>query len=168
MPNNDSSWISERIRQDQIDKYLGDGGVDFIPDDAINGMISDAKIIKSADDKARVREIIAKSLSVQTLMPEETAILLNVKDPELISEMESTAGAIKKKVYDNRIVTFAPLYLSTVCVNNCQYCGMRADNESLTRGVLTLDELRAEIEVLAGQIGHKRLIVVYGEHPQSA
>jgi 2-iminoacetate synthase len=166
---NDSggSWISERIRPEQIDKYLGDGGVDFIPDGAINEMIDDAKIINSANDKARVREIIAKSLSVQTLIPEETAILLNVKDPELINEMESAAGAIKKKVYDNRIVTFAPLYVSTVCVNNCQYCGMRADNESLTRGVLTHDELRAEIEVLAGQIGHKRLIVVYGEHPKS-
>jgi len=165
--DNGSSWISNRIRQDEIDKYLGDGGVDFIPDGAISGMISDRKIVNAANDKARVREIIAKSLSVQTLIPEETAILLNVKDPELINEMEAAAGAIKKKVYDNRIVTFAPLYVSTVCVNNCQYCGMRASNESLTRGVLTLDELRSEIEVLAGQIGHKRLIVVYGEHPKS-
>ncbi len=165
--NSGSSWISERIRPDQIEKYLNDCGVDFIPDDAIGGMLCDAKIVKSADDKARVREIVSKAMAIQTLSPEETAVLLNVKDAELIGEMEAAAGAIKKKVYDNRIVTFAPLYLSTVCVNNCRYCGMRADNSSLTRGVLTLDELRAEIEVLAGQIGHKRLVVVYGEHPKS-
>jgi 2-iminoacetate synthase len=166
MQDNNSSWISERIRPEQIDKYL-DGNGDFIPECAINGMTGDAKIVNAANDKVRVREIISKSLSIQTLYPEEAAVLLNVDDPELISEMEAAAGAIKKKVYDNRIVTFAPLYLSTVCVNNCRYCGMRAGNNSLTRGVLSLDELRAEIEVLAGQIGHKRLVVVYGEHPKS-
>jgi 2-iminoacetate synthase len=164
--NSNASWISERVRPEQIDKYL-DGGGDFIPDGEIDGILGDAKTVNSANDKSRVREIIAKSMSIQTLSPEETAILLNVKDAELTSEMEAAAGAIKKKVYDNRIVTFAPLYLSTVCVNNCRYCGMRAGNSSLTRGVLTLDELRAEIEVLAGQIGHKRLVVVYGEHPKS-
>jgi 2-iminoacetate synthase len=81
--------------------------------------------------------------------------------------METAANAIKKTVYDNRIVTFAPLYLSTTCVNNCLYCGLRKENDSVSRGVLTLDEARSEVEVLAGQIGHKRLVVVYGEHPKS-
>jgi 2-iminoacetate synthase len=130
-------------------------------------MLDDPGTLRAASDSSRVRDIIAKSLAVQTLAPEETAILLRVSDPELTSEMEAAAGKVKKIVYDNRIVTFAPLYLSTVCVNNCRYCGLRADSGAVTRGVLTHDEVRSEIEVLAGQIGHKRLVVVYGEHPKS-
>jgi 2-iminoacetate synthase len=163
MSNDNASWVKERIRPAEIEKYLGVGGEDFIPDGLIERQLAEG----GGADKARVREIIAKSLAVNTLTPEETAALLNVRDPELWAEMEDAAGRIKKIVYDNRIVTFAPLYLSTVCVNNCQYCGLRSGNHSVSRGVLTLDEVREEIEVLAGQIGHKRLIVVYGEHPKS-
>ena len=136
---------------------------DFIPDSLIEQQIR-AGI---TTDKARVRDIISKSLAIKTLAPEETAILLNVRDNDLWEEMEAAAGTIKRTVYDNRIVTFAPLYLSTVCVNNCLYCGLRTGNHSVSRGVLTLDEVRDEIKVLAGQIGHKRLVVVYGEHPES-
>jgi len=68
-------------------------------------------------------------------------------------------------VYDNRIVTFAPLYLGNLCVNECAYCGFRCSNKQLERSVLSFDQVKRETEVLTGQIGHKRLIVVYGEHP---
>jgi 2-iminoacetate synthase len=163
MSNDNASWVKERIRPAEIEKYLGAGGEDFIPDGLIERLLAEG----GGADRERVREIIAKSLAVNTLTPEEAATLLNVRDPELWAEMEDAAGRIKKIVYDNRIVTFAPLYLSTICVNNCQYCGLRSGNKSVSRGVLTLDEVREEIEVLAGQIGHKRLIVVYGEHPKS-
>ncbi len=163
MVSEKSSWIKERIRHEQIAKYIRPDGKDFIDDDQITLQLEK----NSNSDRARVRDIIAKSLAIQTLTPEETATLLNVKDPELWEEMESAALKIKKTVYDNRIVTFAPLYLSTVCVNNCLYCGLRDENESVKRGVLSLDEVRRETEVLAGTIGHKRLIVVYGEHPKS-
>ena len=64
-------------------------------------------------------------------------------------------------------MTFAPLYLSNLCVNDCVYCGFRCSNTEESRRILSLDEVRREVEVLAGQIGHKRLIVVYGEHPKS-
>ncbi|MFW6245503.1 MAG: [FeFe] hydrogenase H-cluster radical SAM maturase HydG [Fibrobacterota bacterium] len=158
-----SAWVKDRIREDQLNKYLGPDGKDFIDDEKIELQLSRAK----DPDKARVRDIIAKSLSIQTLSPQETATLLNVTDPELWKEMETAAGNIKKIVYDNRIVTFAPLYLSTVCVNNCLYCGLRTENSSVMRGVLTEDEVKRETEVLAGKIGHKRLIIVYGEHPRS-
>ncbi|MDR3012180.1 MAG: [FeFe] hydrogenase H-cluster radical SAM maturase HydG [Chitinispirillales bacterium] len=167
MTNANSSWASERVRPEQINKYLDANGDDFIPDGSIERQLTDKNIISAANDKVRVRDIVAKSLAIQTLTPEETSVLLNVSDQELWAEMETAAGTIKKNVYDNRIVTFAPLYLSTVCINNCQYCGLRASNDSISRGVLTLDEVRGEIEVLAGQIGHKRLVVVYGEHPKS-
>jgi 2-iminoacetate synthase len=90
-----------------------------------------------------------------------------VQDPELWQEMEAAGGRIKRKVYDNRIVTFAPLYLSTTCVNDCTYCGFRTSNCGMMRHVLTKEEIDREIKVLAGEIGHKRLIVVYGEHPNS-
>ena len=81
--------------------------------------------------------------------------------------MRQAAAAVKTKVYDNRIVTFAPLYVSNLCVNDCVYCGFRGSNHAESRRILSQDEIRREIEVLAGQIGHKRLIVVYGEHPKS-
>ena len=94
-------------------------------------------------------------------------MLLNVDDPNLLAEMEQTAAKVKTKVYDNRIVTFAPLYLGNHCVNNCVYCGFRCSNKTAKRNKLDLEQVRAETEVLAGKIGHKRLIIVYGEHPQT-
>ncbi len=157
-----ATWKKERIRRSEIDKYLNKGS-DFIPDDHIETLLRTTGI----PDPQRVREIIAKSRAIESLTPEETAILLNVTDPELWEEMEAAASEIKRKVYDNRIVTFAPLYLSNLCVNGCTYCGLRSDNGEMQRGQLSPDDLRREIEVLAGTIGHKRLIVVYGEHPSS-
>jgi 2-iminoacetate synthase len=160
-----AEWKKNRIREDQISKYIGSSGDDFINDALIQEKLDTAK--RNGTDKLRVREIIQTSLSIQTLSPEEVATLCHVEDPELWKEMEIAAGQIKRKVYDNRIVTFAPLYLSTACVNNCSYCGLRTENKSVNRGILTLEQVRREIEILAGTIGHKRLIVVYGEHPLS-
>lgn len=157
------NWIDNVIKEDQITKYQDDESLDFINDENIEQKIS----ANAGVDKSKIRDIISKSLDIQTLSPDETAALLNVKDPELWDEMEDAAGQIKRKVYDNRIVTFAPLYFSTTCVNRCAYCGLRSDNNVIHRGVLTLEQVREEAEILAGKIGHKRLIVVYGEHPQS-
>lgn len=148
------------IKEREIDKFLI-GGRDFINDEEIW-----EKIGKNAHpDKEKVRDIIEKSLEIKTLSPDETAALLNVNDPELWDEIFVAAAEIKKKVYDNRIVTFAPLYGGNLCVNNCLYCGFRRENKVIKRRVLTLEELRREVEMLAGKIGHKRLILVYGEHP---
>jgi len=155
-------WQKTRIREDQIARYCP-GGVDFIPDDEIAEMLQRT----ASPDPHRVREIIARSLAIETLSPEETAVLCNVTDPDLRREMEEAAGKVKQKVYDRRIVTFAPLYLSNLCVNACHYCGFRRDNPAVRRCHLDTDTLRAEVEILAGTIGHKRLIVVYGEHPSS-
>jgi len=118
-------------------------------------------------DRAQVKDILAKSLSIETLTPDETAVLLNVEDRDILEEMKKTALKVKEKVYDNRIVTFAPLYLSNFCVNDCLYCGFRKDNTAIKRKILSLDEVREETAVLAGEIGHKRLIVVYGDYPST-
>jgi len=155
-----ADWIRDRIKPEQIEKYLDDGRC-FIDAEAIERTLK----AHTKPDPQRVRDILQKSLAIETLTPEETACLIHVDDPELLAEMRQAARTVKLKVYDNRIVTFAPLYLGNLCVNNCAYCGFRSSNRSEHRRVLTLDEVRREIEVLAGQIGHKRLIVVYGEHP---
>jgi len=156
------SWVRDRIKPEQIEKYLDDER-SFIDQAAIERSLA----AHTHPDPKRVRNILAKSLAIETLTPDETACLLHVEDPELLAEMQQAAAQVKTKVYDNRIVTFAPLYLGNLCVNNCAYCGFRCSNDSEQRRVLTLDEVRRETEVLAGQIGHKRLIVVYGEHPQT-
>ncbi len=157
-----AGWIKNRIKQDEIDKYLKNGK-DFINDDLIEATIKS----NTKPDKKMVEDIISKSLAINALSLDETAYLLNVEDAELLSMMQEAALIIKKKVYDNRIVTFAPLYMSNICVNNCQYCGFRYSNQEADRRVLTQQEVRMETEVLAGEIGHKRLIVVYGEHPNT-
>ncbi|MEO0247806.1 MAG: [FeFe] hydrogenase H-cluster radical SAM maturase HydG [candidate division WOR-3 bacterium] len=154
------SWIKSRINYDEVEKYL-ENGRDFINDEEIWEKLKKYK----NPDKSLVREIFQKALSIETLTPDECAILLNVGDEELLEEMKVVARQIKKKVYDNRIVTFAPLYTGNYCVNNCLYCGFRRENQVIKRKILTEDEIIRETEVLAGEIGHKRLIVVYGEHP---
>ena len=146
----------------EIEKYL-DNGKCFIDDSRILHDLSRTK----KTDRTQIKDILQKSLAIRTLTSEETACLLNVEDVELLTELEQVANQVKKKVYDNRIVTFAPLYLSNFCINDCSYCGFRTSNEMAKRKQLNLDEIEQEIKVLAGQIGHKRLIVVYGEHPQS-
>ncbi|MGI6100213.1 MAG: [FeFe] hydrogenase H-cluster radical SAM maturase HydG [Kiritimatiellia bacterium] len=149
------------IIRDEIDRYLRDG--DFIDEARIETALKEAV----NPDPARVRDILAKSLAIETLLPEETAVLLQVTDPELRREMETAALAIKHKVYDNRIVTFAPMYISSYCVNRCRYCGFSADNHRQRRRCLTMDEIRAEAAAMCGRDGHKRVMAVYGEHPMT-
>ncbi len=156
------SWVKERIKEDEITRFL-DNGKDFIPDQEITEHI---EANKNPDPK-RIRDILDKSLAIQNLDPAETASLIHVTDEALLDEMCQTALKVKKKVYDNRIVTFAPLYMGNLCVNNCAYCGFRDSNEAISRGVLTDEDIRSEVRTLAGAIGHKRLIAVYGEHPST-
>ena len=156
-------WMRARIAPAEIGKYLRADGADFVDDAEIFRLLAET----GAPDAARVRDVVAKALAVETLALAELATLMRVRDPGLWDEMRAAAGAVKRKVYDNRIVTFAPLYLSSKCVNDCVYCGLRGSNDAVERRVLTMDEVRAETEALAGRLGHKRLVVVYGEHPES-
>ncbi len=116
-------------------------------------------------DKSRVRDVISKSLDKQRLTLEETAVLVNAVDTELIDEIKEGARNLKKKVYGNRIVLFAPLYVGNRCTNNCQYCGFRTSNHDAVRKTLTDEEIVREVEALEDN-GQKRLILVYGEHPE--
>lgn len=120
-------------------------------------------INKTESTPERVREVIAKSLNKQRLNLEETAVLINANDPELIEEIKQGAKTLKEKVYGNRIVLFAPLYVGNRCTNNCKYCGFRSTNKEAERKTLSDQELIHEVEALEDN-GQKRLILVYGEH----
>ena len=131
----------------------------FIDPDEIWALINNTK-----PDKNRVRDVISKSLAKQRLTLAETAVLINASDTELIDEIKEGARTLKKIVYGNRIVLFAPLYVGNKCINNCQYCGFRTSNKGALRKTLTDEEIIKEVEALEDN-GQKRLILVYGEHP---
>ena len=114
--------------------------------------------------KERVQEIIDKSLSKQRLTLNETATLVAAKDPELIEQIKTGAKKLKDTIYGNRIVLFAPLYIGNKCTNNCAYCGFRASNKEAIRKTLSDEEIKSEVAALEDN-GQKRLILVYGEHP---
>jgi 2-iminoacetate synthase len=132
----------------------------FIDSEEIWGYIN-----QSPSSKRRIREIIAKSLDKNRLTLEETAVLINTNDPELVEEIKQGAKSLKEKVYGQRIVLFAPLYVGNLCINNCAYCGYKASNEHMKRITLTNEELVNQVKALE-DTGQKRLILVYGEHPK--
>jgi len=135
---------------------------DFIDDRRIEETLANAR-----PEPARVREVLAKALAKQRLEPAETATLLAIDDPGLWQEVFAAARKLKNDVYGNRIVLFAPLYVGDKCINNCAYCGFKCSNREVIRKTLSDDELRSELVALEGQ-GHKRLILVWGEHPDYA
>jgi len=138
-----------------------------IPDKPMTSFIDSDEIWNyihtTISTKEKVREIIAKSLSKKRLNLEEVAVLINANDPQLIEEIKEGAKTLKKTIYGNRIVLFAPLYVGSKCANNCTYCGFRASNKEVVRKTLNDQELISEVEALE-ENGQKRLILVYGEH----
>lgn len=147
--------------RDGIEKYLIDGK-DFIDERKIWSVLNQTK----NPDKQYILDILEKSKAIEQLAPEETAALMNVTDPELWQLMAQTGLAVKQKVYDSRIVFFAPLYCSNLCINGCSYCGFSSDNAVEKRRALTLEEIESETTHVLDE-GHKRMIVVFGEHPVS-
>ncbi|NVN92824.1 MAG: [FeFe] hydrogenase H-cluster radical SAM maturase HydG [Desulfuromonadales bacterium] len=137
---------------------LSNGAVDFIDEVFLFGLLAGKR--PAAD---RVREIIAKSLAKEALSVEETAQLLLADTPELIEEIFEAARVLKQRVYGNRIVLFAPLYIGNKCVNDCSYCAFKRSNATAIRRTLTEGEIREQVESLESR-GHKRLILVFGEH----
>ncbi len=136
-----------------------DRAVDFIDDDHLHALL------RTEPDPARVREVIAKSLAKEALSLDETAALVNATEPELVEEMFAAARRLKQDVYGNRIVLFAPLYIGNYCINDCQYCGFKRSNPDAVRHTLSPEEIRSEVTALE-DVGHKRLILVFGEHPK--
>lgn len=134
----------------------------FIDDSRILAALASATEIAQNPD--HVRAILAKAGKYQGLSPEEAAVLLQVTQPDLLQEMLCVAAQVKKAIYGSRMVLFAPLYISSHCINNCDYCGYRAGNKEQLRRRLTLEEVREEVEILES-LGHKRLALEAGEDP---
>lgn len=110
----------------------------------------------------QVREVLAKAATMGGLDLADVAVLIALKDKDLIAEMFRTAEQVKNEIYGPRIVLFAPLYFSNICTNECVYCAFRRSNTELERKILSLEELEAETAALIDQ-GHKRLLLIGGE-----
>jgi 2-iminoacetate synthase len=144
-----------------LSQTLSQHAEDFIDDARLERLAGGTGLV----DVARLRDVIAKALNKEALSVEETAVLLHARDPELREEVFAAARDLKQRVYGNRIVLFAPLYLGNMCVNNCAYCGFQSKNKDVVRRTLGMEEIRQQVLAMEKQ-GHKRLIVVFGEHPR--
>ena len=130
-------------------------------------IVNEAEIRATLDvarraDAGRAREVLAKARLMEGLDAADVAVLMEIRDPALIEELFAAARWVKDEIYGNRLVLFAPLYVSNLCKNECSYCAFRAGNTELRRRVLTQSEIADEVRILIEQ-GHKRLLLVSGE-----
>ncbi len=139
---------------------LSSHGVDFIDDSQFFTLLEQPE-----PSKETIQAIITKSLNKEALSVEETAKLLRVRDPELVEAIFEGARTLKEQVYGNRIVLFAPLYIGSDCVNDCSYCAFKRSNKDAIRRTLDQQAIRDQVLALESK-GHKRLILVWGEHPR--
>lgn len=135
---------------------------DFIDDDKIWEQLEKW----SKPSKSDVRGVLDKAANKIRLEPEEMAVLIQNQDSETINEMYALANKLKREIYGDRIVFFAPLYISNKCVNRCKYCGFRSENSEIERRTLTMDEISEEVSIMIGE-GQKRTVLVYGESPET-
>lgn len=119
---------------------------------------------KNKDNLSLIDEIIEKAKERKGLSHREASVLLACENEEKIKEIYALAEQIKKDFYGNRIVMFAPLYLSNYCVNGCVYCPYHYKNKNITRKKLTQEEVKREVMALQ-DMGHKRLAIESGEDP---
>ena len=115
---------------------------------------------------ARIEEILSKAALCKGLTHREAAVLMACQDPTLDEKIFALAREIKYKFYGNRIVLFAPLYLSNYCINGCVYCPYHAKNRTIPRKKLSQPEIEAEVRALI-RTGHKRLALEAGEDPRN-
>ncbi len=120
---------------------------------------------QNKDNIALIDEIIEKAKQRKGLSHREASVLLACEIPEKIEELYDLAEQIKQDFYGNRIVMFAPLYLSNYCVNGCVYCPYHLKNKNIARKKLTQEEIVREVTALQ-DMGHKRLAIEAGEHPE--
>lgn len=136
--------------------------VDFINHEEILASLDYAE--KNKDNRTLIEQIIEKARECKGITHREAAVLLACDDGELNERMYSLAREIKQKIYGNRIVMFAPLYLSNYCINSCVYCPYHVKNKHICRKKLTQEQVREETIALQ-DMGHKRLALEAGEDP---
>lgn len=111
-----------------------------------------------------MKEILKEAKQMNGLSHRQAALLLECEDEEILEEIFALAKAIKERIYGNRIVMFAPLYLSNYCVNGCTYCPYHQKNKTIRRKKLSQEEIVKEVIALQ-DMGHKRLALETGEDP---
>ena len=136
---------------------------EFIADEEIQATLAWAQENKS--NRELIDSILDKAETFKGLTHREAAVLLDCDIPECNERIFGLAKKIKEHIYGNRIVLFAPLYLSNHCINGCVYCPYHAKNKSIVRKKLTQDQIRQEVIALQ-DMGHKRLLLEAGEHPR--
>ena len=118
------------------------------------------------NDRELIESLLEKAAKCGGLTHREAAVLLECDVPDLVDRIFHLAKEIKQRFYGNRIVMFAPLYLSNYCVNGCVYCPYHAKNKTIPRRKLTQEEIRREVVALQ-DMGHKRLALEAGEDPRN-
>lgn len=113
-------------------------------------------------ERSEILEILEQARTATGLPPAAVAKLLRVEDADLLQQLFAAAREVKRQIYGQRVVLFAPLYLSNECTNNCLYCGFRQANQQLTRRTLSQAEIAEQVGILL-QMGHKRLLLESGE-----
>jgi 2-iminoacetate synthase len=136
---------------------------EFIHDGEIRATLEYAR--EHRNDRALIEEILVKAEEGKGITHREAAVLIEVQDKEFEQRIYDIARKLKERIYGNRIVMFAPLYLSNHCVNGCVYCPYHAKNKTIPRRKLTQEEIRREVIALQ-DMGHKRLALETGEHPK--
>lgn len=136
---------------------------EFIHDGEIRATLEYARA--NRNNRALIEEILTKADEGKGISHREAAVLIEVEDKEIEERMYAIARRLKQQIYGNRIVMFAPLYLSNHCVNGCVYCPYHAKNKTIPRRKLTQEEIRREVIALQ-DMGHKRLALETGEHPK--
>lgn len=137
---------------------------EFISDSEVRETIAYAELHKS--DRELISQILDKARLCKGLNHREAAVLLACDQKDLTEQMFALAKEIKQRFYGNRIVMFAPLYLSNYCINGCVYCPYHAKNKTIRRKKLTQEEIRREVMALQ-DMGHKRLALETGEDPKN-
>ncbi len=134
---------------------------EFINDEEINDVLAYAKANKANRElnkanRELIDEILKKAADMKGISHREAAVLLECELPDVIEKMYTLAKEIKQRFYGNRIVMFAPLYLSNYCINGCTYCPYHMKNKHIARKKLTQAEIRQEVISLL-DMGHKRV-----------
>lgn len=136
---------------------------EFISDEEVRDTLEYAE--KNRDNTELIDRILEKAKQRKGLNHREASVLLVCSDEEKNREIIELACQIKKDFYGNRIVMFAPLYLSNYCVNGCVYCPYHLKNKHISRKKLSMDEIKREVTALQ-DMGHKRLAIESGEDPE--
>ena len=139
-------------------EHAADTKAVWLHESALEGLLEKHQ----AEDRQHVRDVLNKARSLSGLSLEDVAVLMTVHSQDLLDELFHTAKSVKEEIYGNRIVLFAPLYISNLCSNECLYCAFRRSNKEVIRRALNPGEIRQETKILLRQ-GHKRVLMVAGE-----